>query len=434
MSGAIDANAKPLPVVLKAARDELLSSWLARHARFYGVTGSFFAKWLGLGDFRLSALDYRLGLEQVARLTEKFRCDPVTLIDMTQINTLDGQVCSLISRGRPLQICYPCADRYAHDGAEGAIPKHWSKAWRITCPACGLAFTDTTEHRGSRATLLETTPFEDLWSEAVAGEQIVERYIADGKPAEHSPIAVLRLLLVQTWKPITGDLEHPVVGWVLGTLFPNFDVRARPIKRRVTHMSIASLPIEFRPALLARAGPCIGQSGGAPGSTQGNPSAGSTELRQILPGSKFRTAAGPPVKPSIVRTWPADILTIDGQIQKTFHILIPRWRLTTTASSDTTRQRLTNAPRPEVGVMRRLATNSNGILRTFSRRSLTRMIQFRRARINSKRPSVARRLSLQRDSQDGAEKRCLRFFGFSTTARPITSTGFSRQGRKGTGV
>jgi hypothetical protein len=29
-----------------------------------------------------------------------------------------------------------------------------------------------------------------------------------------------------------------------------------------------------------------------------------------------------------VRTWPADILTIDGQIQKTFHILIPRWRLT----------------------------------------------------------------------------------------------------------
>ena len=46
MSGGIEANAKPLPVILKAARDELLSSWLARHARFYGVTGPFFAKWL----------------------------------------------------------------------------------------------------------------------------------------------------------------------------------------------------------------------------------------------------------------------------------------------------------------------------------------------------------------------------------------------------
>ena len=86
MSGGIEANAKPLPVVLKAARDELLSSWLARHARFYGVTGPFFAKWLGLGDIRLSALDYRLGLGQVARLAEKFRCDPTALIDMTHID------------------------------------------------------------------------------------------------------------------------------------------------------------------------------------------------------------------------------------------------------------------------------------------------------------------------------------------------------------
>jgi hypothetical protein len=75
MSTVIDANSKPLPVVLKAARDELLSSWLARHARFYGVTGPFFAKWLGLGEIRLLALDHRLSLGQIARLTDKFRCD-----------------------------------------------------------------------------------------------------------------------------------------------------------------------------------------------------------------------------------------------------------------------------------------------------------------------------------------------------------------------
>jgi hypothetical protein len=215
------------------------------------VSGSFFAKWLGLGDITLTTLDHRLGLEQVARLTEKFRCDPVALIGMTHIDPLDGQVCRLISCGKPPQICYPCAERYAQDGAEGAVPKHWSKSWRITCPACGLAFTDTKEHRGSRATLLETTPFDELWSGAVAGEQIVERYLADGNTAEHSPIPVMQLLLVQTWKPITRDRENPIVGWVLGTLFPDFDVRAQPIKRRVTHAAIASLPIELRPALLA---------------------------------------------------------------------------------------------------------------------------------------------------------------------------------------
>jgi hypothetical protein len=239
MSCVIDASSKPLPIVLRAVRDELLSSWRSRHARFYGVTGPFFAKWLGLGDIRLSTLDHRLSLE----LTEKFRCDPVTLISMTQINTRDGQVCNLISRGKLPQICYPCVLRYTREGAVGAVSKHWSKAWRITCPACRLPFTDTNEHRGSRATLLETSPFEDLWLEALVGEQIVENHVVDEKAAEHSPVAVLRLLLVQTWKPITGALEHPVVGWVLGTLFPNFDVRARPIKRRVTHTAIASRSI-----------------------------------------------------------------------------------------------------------------------------------------------------------------------------------------------
>jgi hypothetical protein len=251
VSGGIDANAKPLPVVLKAARDELLSSWLARHARFYGVTGPFFAKWLGLGDIRLSTLDHRLGLGQVVRLTEKFRCDPAQLLGMTHIDQGDGRVSDLISRGKQPQICHPCADRYAQDGAEGSVSKHWSKAWRITCPTCGGAFTDTSEHRGSRATLLETTPFDDLWSEAAEGERIVETYLGDGQAAEHSPKAILQLLRVQTWKPATGDIEHPAVGWVLGTLFPQFETRARPIKRRVTHAAITTLPIEFRPALLA---------------------------------------------------------------------------------------------------------------------------------------------------------------------------------------
>ena len=148
-------------------------------ARFYGVTGPFFAKWIGLGDIRLSALDHRLGLGQVAKLAEKFHCDPTALIDMTHIDKRDGRVGDLISRGRQPQICHHCADRYAQDGAEGAVSKHWSKAWRITCPVCGEALTDTNEHRGSRATLLETTPFEGLWPEAVAGERIIEKNLSD---------------------------------------------------------------------------------------------------------------------------------------------------------------------------------------------------------------------------------------------------------------
>ena len=46
----------------------------------------------------------------------------------------------------------------------------------------------------------------------------------------------------------TGD---PAIGWALGTLFPEFDEVARPIKRRINHAAVATLPISFRPALLA---------------------------------------------------------------------------------------------------------------------------------------------------------------------------------------
>ena len=74
---------RPLPVVLRPVTDELLSSWLVRHAAYYNVTASFFAQWLVLGTRNLSALDHRLGLAQIARLSEKLRCDPVTLIAMT---------------------------------------------------------------------------------------------------------------------------------------------------------------------------------------------------------------------------------------------------------------------------------------------------------------------------------------------------------------
>ena len=65
---------RPLPVVLKPVDDELLSSWLARHATYYGISGLFFANWLMPGTRNLSLLDYRLGLAQVARLSEKLRC------------------------------------------------------------------------------------------------------------------------------------------------------------------------------------------------------------------------------------------------------------------------------------------------------------------------------------------------------------------------
>ena len=62
MTNDLEKDHRPLPVVLRPVVDELLSSWLVRHAAYYGVTASFFAQWLMLGTRNLSALDHRLGL------------------------------------------------------------------------------------------------------------------------------------------------------------------------------------------------------------------------------------------------------------------------------------------------------------------------------------------------------------------------------------
>ncbi len=174
IDGEDDAH-RPLPVVLRPVEDELLSSWLARHAAYYGVTGPFFAKWLMPGTSNLSVLDHRLGLAQVARLSEKLRRDPSALIAMTFIDAPAGS-CELICRNRAPQICRPCADRHAREGASGAVPKHWRKAWRVTCPACGAPLSDTNERPDNGETLRDTSPFSRVWKEALAGEAIIERF------------------------------------------------------------------------------------------------------------------------------------------------------------------------------------------------------------------------------------------------------------------
>ena len=218
---------------------------MARHAAYYGVTGPFFAKWLMLGTSNLSVLGHRLGLAQVARLSEKLRRDPIALIAKTFIDAPAGSA-ELICRIRS-----PCADRHAREGASGAVPKHWRKAWRVTCPACGAPLSHTNERPDSGETLRDTSPFARVWKEAFAGEAIIERFFHDDSSLDYSPIALMRALLVQTWRPCGANGRDPVVGWALGTIFPEFDDLVRLIKRRISHAAVAALPISFRPAILA---------------------------------------------------------------------------------------------------------------------------------------------------------------------------------------
>ena len=111
--------------------------------------------------------------------------------------------------------------------------------------------SDTSERPDNHETLRDTSPFAHLWKEALAGEAIIERFFHGENSCDYSPIPIMRALLVQTWRPCGANGRGPAVGWALGTIFPEFDDLARPIKRRINHAAVAALPISFRPALLA---------------------------------------------------------------------------------------------------------------------------------------------------------------------------------------
>ena len=242
---------RPLPVVLKPVADELLSSWLVRHAAYYGVTGSFFAQWLMLGTRNLSALDHRLGLAQVARLSEKpplrssrphrddvrRRAGPIRCVD------LPGQGSANFSNV-PRSACARGRLWRGPETLAESLACHLPRLWRAP-------IRDTNERPDASETLRDTSPFGCLWSEALTGEAMIERFLRGDTSFERSPIALVRALLVQTWRPCGSNGRDPTRGWALGTLFPEFDELARPIKRRVNHTAVAALPISFRPALLA---------------------------------------------------------------------------------------------------------------------------------------------------------------------------------------
>ena len=79
-------------------------------------------------------------------------------------------------------------------------------------------------------------------AEALAGEAIIERFLRGDGSVERSPVALMRALLVQTWWPCRSNGGDPAIGWTLGTIFPEFDKLAQPIKRRINKTAVAVSP------------------------------------------------------------------------------------------------------------------------------------------------------------------------------------------------
>jgi hypothetical protein len=246
----LTAADKPLPVVLEPAPDELLSSWLRRHAAFYGLTEPMFASWLSLGTKNLRSLDRRLSLSAIAHLVEKFRCDPKVLVEMTHAS-LPAEVTPLVRAGKPNQFCRRCWEGHLAVDAPSVVLKSWHEGWRITCPVCGLALSEGERPRSDTETVRDTSPFSKDWDAAREGEEIVNRRL-NGQPAPlESPIAMMRLLLILSWRRAEMSPQRYRKSWLLNEVMPGFDTEALRVKPSISKGATAYVPLHLRIVLLA---------------------------------------------------------------------------------------------------------------------------------------------------------------------------------------
>ena len=77
---------RQLPVRLLPVADELLSSWICRHAAFYAVPPLVMLRHCLPGAFSLRAADLRLSNDQETRLSNMFATEPTMTRRMTFAN------------------------------------------------------------------------------------------------------------------------------------------------------------------------------------------------------------------------------------------------------------------------------------------------------------------------------------------------------------
>jgi hypothetical protein len=238
---------KPLPVVLKVQPDELLSSWLARHATYYGVARRRLLDHVGLSAPSLEALDHEVSLAQQIVLAGFFHCEPAEVAAMSHVAVRED-LRRLVRRSVALQECRNCARIAELANAPGAIARSWMQGWRITCRACGGRLVDAS---GSQETETRVDVLDEYWCSAREGEELLERQAFGFDATALSPIAILRLLLLPRWPEPNEIWDAYRQTWLLNVLVPGFDETVHRFGAKAAMSRKPFLPIALRIQLLA---------------------------------------------------------------------------------------------------------------------------------------------------------------------------------------
>lgn len=241
----------PLPVTLPPLRGEVLSSWISRHADFYGVMPLAMLRH-GLPEATsLGTIDLSLTNAQANRIAGMFGVSAKVVRSLSFANA-PKSARRFIAKS-PMQHCARCT----HSGGGSLLVlRSELQGWRITCPHCGEPYHDKTTRDGDRT----LAPYR---AAARRGETLLNNHAERGVETWLAPLEIARLLLMRRipWPPPRdGDL------WryrLLGAIVPDLDA----ILAKQTSFPYSPrhpiLPLHIRPALLAgvaiidRAGPSM---------------------------------------------------------------------------------------------------------------------------------------------------------------------------------
>jgi hypothetical protein len=239
----------PLPVILKPQQDELLSSWLQRHATYYRVGARRLLQHFGLSAPSLQYLDHYISLPQSILLAGFFRRQPADISAMTHTKMpLDLQ--DMTRWQNPAQICQECTEHHEQNDACGTTLKNWMQTWRVTCQLCGSTLSEVPSAPNDAGNQAHG-PFMDYWDIARKGETIFDHHAFGSAAVQPSPVTVMRLLMLPRW-PSTGEMRggyRPLR--LLDLLISDFDIKIYQNGLDATARRKLFFPLSIRIALLA---------------------------------------------------------------------------------------------------------------------------------------------------------------------------------------
>ncbi|WP_352989122.1 TniQ family protein [Mesorhizobium sp. M1233] len=209
---------RQLPVRLPPYLDELLSSWIGRHASFYAVPPLVMLRHCLPEASSLRAADLHLSSDQEIRLANMLATDPAVVHRMTFANV--AQPLRRLIATRPTHYCTNCSSA----GAEPApILRNQLLGWRITCPVCGNQLRDAGEREFP-------SPFQQYRFAALRGQNLLDDETERGIRTWTSATEIARLLLMRRI-PIPIPHEHDLWRFrVLGAIIPE-SLFSNPVNR-----------------------------------------------------------------------------------------------------------------------------------------------------------------------------------------------------------